>query len=65
MPSLNMQTPTKYNKYDDLEDDNLLPKVIHRQNKTKQNFKSNKKPTAKEKTNYTAYGPGGSKVASS
>ena len=60
-----MQTPTKYNRYDDFEDDNLLPKVIQRQNKTKQNFKSNKKPTAKEKTNYNAYGPGSSKVSNS
>lgn len=48
-----------------MDDDNLLPKVIHKHNKSKQNFRSNKKITGKEKLNYGAYGPGGSKVSSS
>ena len=65
MPSINMQTPTRYQQYDDFEDDNLLPKVIHKHNKSKQNFKSNRKVTGKEKSNFNAYGPGGSKVTSS
>ena len=48
-----------------MDDDNLLPRVIHKHNKTKQNFKSNKKISGREKLSYNAYGPGGSKVSSS